>query len=276
MKFSRFWIVCAVLACAGTFTWAQETSQGISVSGTGTVKAKPSVVEIGATITADAELAADANVKFRDARKKAMATIDAMKNPDLSVESQGVFLTEATDANAQMQMMRGMTPDTSKQKVQVSESFRLILKNADKLDSEKLLETVLKLVDAGRDAGMQIGPPPPASYYELQIRQQRGENSALAILKIPDISSIQEDAYKQAIDDARSKAERIAKLSGVKLGGVLSVHDQGTMHVNSSINPYYEMMAETQNPAPGKEASGSNFAEIPITVHVQVQFGIEK
>src|SRR4051812_24848927 len=38
--------------------------EGISVAGSGEIKAKPKVVEINATVTGDAELAADAIVKY--------------------------------------------------------------------------------------------------------------------------------------------------------------------------------------------------------------------
>src|SRR5579884_3883819 len=93
----------AVMAVACGFARAE----GITVQGTGDAKGKPTSVEISATLTGEAELATDATVKFRDAKKRALAAIAAIKNPDLSVVSDGLAINSTVDANTQMMMMRG-------------------------------------------------------------------------------------------------------------------------------------------------------------------------
>src|SRR5690349_10050647 len=94
-------VVAAVVGLAG----AARADEGITVQGTGSAKARPTQVEIECTLSGDAELASDATVKFRDAKKRAMAAIEALKNKDLSVTSDGLSINNALDAQTQMMMM---------------------------------------------------------------------------------------------------------------------------------------------------------------------------
>src|SRR5437762_12046832 len=63
--------------------------EGISVAGSGEVKAKPKVVEINATVSGDAELAADAIVKYRDARRRAVDALNGLKLEGLKIDTNG-------------------------------------------------------------------------------------------------------------------------------------------------------------------------------------------
>ena len=38
---------------------------------------------------------------------------------------------------------------------------------------------------------------------------------------------MREEAYKKAMEDAKTRAQKLADLAGVKLGPILSVHDGG-------------------------------------------------
>jgi uncharacterized protein YggE len=230
--------MCAILVMALP-TRGDDSSGGISVTGTGMVKGKPSVVTMEASISGEGELANDASVKYRDEKKKATDAFDALKNPDLSVEFKGSSISEAVDPQAQMRMMQGQSTDAGKSKVRVSEQMQITLKDAGKLDPAKLLETVFKIIDTARDAGVQIGKPPASSYYEMQIEAQTGGGgTGIAQFTIPDITPLKDKAYKLAVDDARANAERLAQLSGVKLGPVVSIKDEGALPntANSGIN----------------------------------------
>ena len=102
-------------------TRAEENTGGISVTGVGTVKGKPSVVELGATVSGEGELANDASVKYRDAKKKVIAAFDALKNPDLTLDFKGSTVSQGVDPQAQMRMMQGMGGgDAGKTKVRRS------------------------------------------------------------------------------------------------------------------------------------------------------------
>jgi uncharacterized protein YggE len=259
----------ALLLCAAV---ARAAEDGISVSGTATVKAKPTEIDIVGIVTGEGELANDASVKFHDTKKKALAALDNLKNPDLSVESEGSDIHDSVDPQQQMRMMQGQSTESPKVRTQISERLTLKLKNADKLEPDKLLETVLKLVDTSRDAGLTIGPAPVTNVYQWQMQQQNGGGGgeSLVQFKIPDTTELQTQACKEAIADARAKAQRIADLTGVKLGKVLSVHDYIATDTAPGGN------ANGGDHAVDKEAVSSSIGDIPITVHVQVQFEIEK
>jgi uncharacterized protein YggE len=258
---------------------ALAAEEGITVTGSGTVKARPSEVVLQGTVSGEGELANDASVKYRDSKKKAIAAIENLKNPDLTIDTNGSDVHEAVDPQQQQRMMQGMGGgETTKTRVQVSEHLKLTLKNADKLEPDKLMDTVLKLIDTSRDAGIQIGPPPATNYYEMQMQAQNGGGNTLVMFKIPDTTQLQADACKQAVADAREKAQRIADLSGVKLGRVISVQDQGaTSNIMAAM--YFAMNGMNGNNgdrAVTKEAASETFGEIPVTVHLQVVFEIQK
>ncbi len=243
---------------------------GISVSGAATVKAKPTMIEITGVVTGEGEVANDASVKFRDNRKKALAAIDNLKNPDLTVEFEGSDVRDSMDPQQQMRLMQGQSTETPKMRTQITEHLKLKLTNADKLEPEKLLDMVLKLIDTSRDAGLSVGVP-MTNYYQWQQQQQNGSSGdPLVQFKIPDTTELQNQACKLAIADARAKAQRIADMTGVKLGNVLAVHDYATTDTppNSPLNG--------NEHAADKEAVSSTIGDIPITVRVQVQFEIAK
>jgi uncharacterized protein YggE len=268
---SRIGLLIVAIAAFPSLCRADETPNGITVTGVGTVKVRPSVAEIRSSVSGDGELAADANVKYLDARKKAIASIDAMKNPDLSVEPQGPLVEQATDPATQMRIAQGMSSDMGKQHLKISEDLKIQLKNIDKLDPAKLVETVVKIVDAGRDAGLQMGPPPAMNYYQMQMQAQNGGNGdAIVTFELPDKTKVEQEAYQKAVEDARAKAQRIADLSGIKLGRVLSVVDQEN-NSNGPTNPYITVPAEPND----NQLQSAILTEIPVTVHLEVKFDID-
>ncbi len=234
------------LIAVSTLAAAQE-NEGIVVRGEGSATAGPTEVELSATVSGEAPLATDALVKFRDAKKRALAAITAMKNPNLSVESSGVSVNSGTmDANTQMMIMRGMAAPNTSQNVRLMETSRIILKHTDQLKQDELLEKLLKILDVAKDAGFQIGAAPPRNWYEMQMRAQEGDdsNGVSIAFKLPDASAVRDQAYQTAMADAKKKAQRLAELSGAKLGSIVSVVDEAQgmpqgivgMATNRSVN----------------------------------------
>jgi uncharacterized protein YggE len=250
---------------------APASNEGITVVGTGEAKAKPTTVEIGAIVAGEAELTNDAMVKYRDAKKRATTAIEGLKIPNLTIESNGVSVSQAIDPNAAQMMMQGRSPGATKSKVQASESLKLVLKDVDKLPPEKLMDLVMKVIDTGRDAGLQVGPPTPQNYYQYQIAMQNGQGQGMLLFKITDPAAQRERAYKQAMDDAKSKAQRLADLAGVKLGRILSVRDAGASRQVVSPYPWMENNGPQQDPS---ELSSQLLADIPMKVTLTVQYEI--
>jgi uncharacterized protein YggE len=245
----------------------------ITVSGSGEAKGRPTVVEMGATVSGEAELAADAVVKFKDARRRAVKAIEDLKLPALTIESRGFTLSQGMDPNQQQMMMRGQVATNVKSRVLVTEPLRLIIRGVDKMKDEELMNTVLKVIDAGKDAGLTVGPPAPTNYYQYQMMMNRGEtNTGIATFKIENATDLREQAYAKAIENARAKAERLAKLSGVKLGRVVSVQDGATPQ-----NPNQVVYAGYFPGQGGGEAELASpvAGDITLNVRLTVQFAIE-
>lgn len=268
-------VFAALIFCVVVPT-ARADDYGITVAGVGTVKGKPTVVEIASSVSGEGELANDASVKYRDAKKRAVAALDALHNPDIAVESKGFAVNQANDPAAQQRMMNGMGADPNfKSKVQVTEQLKVLLSNADKLEVDKLMETILKIIDTSRDAGLSIGPG-AMNYYQMQVAAQNGQSMSMISFKIPDPSSLREQAYKMAIDDARQKAQRLADLSGVKLGHILSVQDQDAGKNDPNMYNYWYQMAQSNKDQTDQSLSSNVFGDIALSVHLVVQFEIEK
>lgn len=265
-------VTVVALAAAAPAPAADGPGSTITVTGSGDARGRPTMVEMSATVSGEAELAADAVVKFKDARRRAVKALEDLKVPSLTIESRGFTLNQGVDPNQQQMIMRGQVPTNTKQRVQVSEPLRLVIKGVDQMKDEDLMAVVLKVVDAGRDAGLTVGPPVPTNYYQMQMMMQRGDSGAgVASFKIPDASALREQAYGKAIENARDKATRLAKLAGVKLGRVTSVQDGGTPPQPGRVI-YVDAM---QQPAAEAELTSNVAGDITYNARLVVQFAIE-
>ncbi|MCL2647486.1 MAG: SIMPL domain-containing protein [Phycisphaerales bacterium] len=233
------------------------TNAGITVQGVGEAKGKPTQVEIACIVSGDAELASDATVKFRDAKKRATAAIEGLKNPDLKVISDGVSVGGMMDPNTQMMIMRGMGgTQVAKPRVQIMEKSRVVLSNAGKLEPDALLETILKILDVAKEGGFQVGPQQPTDYNEMQ--NYRSSGMAMVSFKLADGTELRDQAYKAALADARGKAEKLAELAGVKLGKIMAIQEMpGSQRPDGSV-------------------AGNTAGELSKRVNLTVQFEIVK
>lgn len=213
---------------------------GISVMGSGSAKARPSVVEINATISGEAELARDASVKQRDARQRVVDAMEKVKDVSVAVESRGFSVNQVSDpALQQMQIraaqqliiqggvvMQAPTVVDMAKKVSVSEQVRLVVRDADKQELPKLRDTVMRLIDLARENGLQIGQTNLPSTSATAVAQAQVPSGPSIMFRIPDPSNLREEANKAAIDDARKKAARLAELAGVKIGRIIAIREQ--------------------------------------------------
>lgn len=268
---SMFTLFAAATLVSSAAAQDFQPSKGILVAGTGEAKAKPNVVELGGTVSGDAELASDAITKYRDNRQRAIDAIENLKIEGLKIQPGGVTINSTLSAQAMQAMMNGMPQSgTGNNRLQVSEPLSIRLDGVDKLTTEELLETLVRIVDAGKDAGVVIGPSQEYNPYVYNPRQ--GQANALAKFRMADIKDLRTQAYEGAIADARQQAERLAKLSGVKLGRVTSVRE-GAPQNQSNVNVMYYYGSPTNDQA---EAFTTNkLEEITVKIVLQVEFAIE-
>ncbi|HWB10452.1 MAG TPA: SIMPL domain-containing protein [Pirellulales bacterium] len=248
-------------------------SAGISVYGTGETVAKPDVVEVSLRATAAAELTGDAIIKYRDTKRRTLEAFDKLKLEKLEVEELGVSLSDQASAEAMQMMWRGMATNTTKAKVEISSALQLRLSGIRDLTAEQVMETVGKLLDTAKDSGASIGPTQAEMNMAWRYGQQA--NSTLVRFIVRDLNKLREEAYENAVHDARTRAQRLAKLNGIKLGEVLSVQEMQVSGDDQALvtTPWGQTIPSSKR-SREPEISSEQFAEIPFRVKLLVRFTI--
>lgn len=246
---------------------------GISVYGSGETVAKPDVVEISLRATAAAELTGDAIIKYRDTKRRTLEAFEKLKLEKLEIEELGVSLADQASAEAMQNMWRGMPATTVKAKVEISSALQLRLAGIRDLTTEQVMETVGKLLDTAKDSGASVGP----TSAEMQMAWRYGQqaNSTLVRFIVRDLNKLREEAYENAVQDARARAQRLAKLNGIKLGDVLSVQEVQVSGDDQQVvtTPWGQTMPSSKKRRE-PEISSEQFAEIPFRVKLLVRFAI--
>ncbi|AGA28210.1 SIMPL domain-containing protein [Singulisphaera acidiphila] len=268
-------VVALALTGASRPAWAQFIAdpsggnlQGLAVTGKGTVSAKPNRLEIDIEVSASSELTADAIVKYRDAKRRLQEAFVALKLDNVTVEERGLNVDQK---GAQMNPYFFDSQPSRKAKTEVQLTRKLIIKCADirKLDEEALLQLVAKLLDVAQDAGGKVGATqdPFAAYYYGRYNQSNG----LVRFILDDFDQLEEEAYGKAIADAEARAQRLAKLSRLKLGPVSGV--RVTMSPGDRETPMYNYGIPQEEETPKqKRLESAKFQEIPVRVVLMVRF----
>jgi uncharacterized protein YggE len=264
----RLTALAALLTAVGNLAVAAEPMRGIAVAGTGESKGKPSIVELSGTVTGEAELASDAITKYRDNRQRAVDAMDNLKIEGLKVTGSGVSINSALSPQAMQQIMNGMgTSGTGNARLQVSEPLKITIEGVDKMSTEDLLGMLVRIVDAGKDAGIAIGPA--VDYQQMYNYGRMNQNQGLARFRMADVKDLRAAAYTAAIKDAREQAERLAALSGVKLGRVTSVREGAAPQTNVNV-VYYQPPATEE-----EKYTTSKLEDITVKIVLQVEFEIQ-
>ena len=248
---------------------ASENIEGFTVIGKGAAAARPNRLEIDLEVSAASELSSDAIVKYRDAKKRLQEAFAALKLKNVAVEERGLLVDQKGQAFNPYYMD---SPPARKGKIEVQLSRKLVVTCNDLrgMDEEAVLQLVAKLLDVAQDAGGKIGGQNDnMSYYYYRYGQQ---TSGLVRFILDDYAALQEKAYGEAIADARSKAGRLAKLSGVELGPVAGVREVVVPGEKGLSFSLYGDPTPGNDEMPRKRLESSKFQEIPVRVELQVRF----
>jgi uncharacterized protein YggE len=249
---------------------------GISVSGLGMSKGRPDRVRIEVRIQGKAEITDDALVKYRDARRRLIEALDKLKLKNLRTHEHTVAIAASVSQAAYQAMMNGMaTQGESSSPIEVSGNLRVELTGLDELSPEDVLKTVGKVLDTIKDAGGGLGPSSSEAMMAMRYGRMPSGTSVKFVLR--DFKRLRELAYEQAVEDARTRGNRLAKLSGVKLGQVVAVQevhvagDSGESTVQRT--PWY--WGETGETAhEPDEISAETLGDVPVTVRLTLRFEI--
>jgi hypothetical protein len=171
--------------------------------------------------------------------------------------------------------MNGMVTDAGKLQVEISSMLRLRLGGIREKKAEDVLEIVGKLLDVAQDAGTALGPS--AAEMQMAYRYGRMANSQMVRFIVSDLEEIREAAYEAAVADARRRAERLARLNGVRLGMVLGVQEiQVSGDDSSTYSVYQPWGGVTSQPSYADEPQlvSDTFSEVPFRVKLMVRFAI--
>lgn len=237
--------------------------EGFTVTGKGSVAAKPNRLEIDLEVSASSELTADAIVKYRDAKKRLKEAFDALKLANVAVEERGLLVDQK---GTQMNPYFFGGEPSRKAKVEVQLTRKLIVKCSDirKLDEEAILQLVAKLLDVAQDAGGKVGGGGmnEMDYYYGRYNRPSG---GLVRFILDDYDKLEEEAYGKAVADAEARARRLSRLSRVKLGSISAVRE--------TLSPGHKETGQDDE-APHKRLESSRFQEIPVRVDLLVRFNV--
>jgi uncharacterized protein YggE len=249
--------------------------EGFTVAGKGAIGARPNRLEIDLEVSAASEMTSDVIIKYRDAKKRLQEAFATLKLGNVAVEERAL----AVDQKGQTFNPYFMdTPPARRGKVEVQLTRKLVVScvNIREMDEEALLQLVAKLLDVAQDAGGKVGSQ--ADFNPYSYRYGGSSSNGLVRFIVDDFEAIQEKAYKAAIDDARARAERLARLSGVELGPVAGVREvlvPGEKGGESALSvSFYGSPAATDDDHPRKRLESSRFQEIPVRVELQVRFTV--
>jgi hypothetical protein len=168
------------------------------------------------------------------------------------------------------------TPPVRRGKVDVQLTRKLVVtcSNIRDMDEEALLQLVARLLDVAQDAGAKVGSQGESNPYSWRFGGSN--NSGLVRFILDDFDPLLEKAYQEAVADARTKAGRLAKLSGVELGTIAGIREltiPGEKPQQPPSISFYGSNAPAEDEeVPGRRLETGKFQPIPIKVELQVRF----
>jgi uncharacterized protein YggE len=268
-------VLFAAIARAQVVHDTSGAGSGISVTGGGDVVAKPDAVEIRLRVSGAAELTDDAIVKHRDARDRIMKAFDNLKIENLKADEVNVNVKSASSNETVQRVLRGNVQQQTNTpaQVEVAGTMRVRVSNISKMPPDDLMKLIGRLLDTAKDGGAGLGP----SDEEAAMAYRYGRQTSTSMVKyvVTGAEKIREEAYQKAVDDARARAERLAKLHGVKLGPVTSVNET-FVSSDSPTNVNQQPWELTQDTDPNslKELSADSMAGTAFRVKLNVRFAI--
>lgn len=269
-------LVClgAVASVAPLHADGQPAANGVTVTASGEVKAKPTAVEIDVTVAESDARAGDALTKYDEAKKRLIEACGELKMATLAIEERAV---EVTAEPGQADAFGGVVapaafgfqpavvvapqgfanvPPPKGPEIRFGRTIRLTLKGIRDKPEAEVLTTIGTILDAVRDAGGRVGPvagDPQASF---------GFRKATCRFVLDDLPELRKKATEAALAQARADA---GVLSGGRVGPLVSISS-----ADSAANLGPRVDTTVQAPL-----DTDRFTDIPVRVTVQATFRLE-
>jgi len=280
---NTFWMLraayFATCILSVTLVYAAE-EQGIVVTGTGEVKAKPNRAEIVLKSSGTAELTGDAITKYQDSLRRTTQAIEGLKLQSLELTPQGLGVATAGGQAGQQVVFNGGDQSANvKLEMAISRSLRVALSGIDKMPEEELIQTLARILDAAQDSGAKLASAAEQNAMMARMMGMSGTGSAAVTFVLDGAEELREQAYQKAFAHAQSRAKRLANLAGSELGPVLAVSEApagGGDPVSMQeriITAVYGGGVKTEKE--DQRVTSEKFEEIPVQVTLQVRFALK-
>ena len=205
---------------------------GITVDGLGEVEQRPERLVVRVRVSGKAEVAAEAHQAWIQARARAQAAYEGAGIQGLSIHPQGPTIDYSVGTGDDMAMQGFVIPGQQQDiesNVRYSEQLELVIDGLGELDDLERGELVARVLDTALDAGLELGPTEKAvnPFVFNPIPEASDEEDGLVSWEASDVFGVEQAAYSAALVDARRRAQELAALAGVALGGVRSVSVTG-------------------------------------------------
>ncbi|MEW4570078.1 SIMPL domain-containing protein [Tautonia sp. JC769] len=248
-------------------TQAAENIEGITVSGKATTYARPDLMEIDLQVSSASELTADAIVKYRDAKARIEEAFENLKLDQVAIEERGLLVDQKGPTPNQYGGIDPRATLSAKPEVQLSRKLVVRCSGIEGRDEEELLQLVARLLDVAQDAGGTVGPPPGVNPYQYS---GRGIDLNLVRFIVEDFGAVEDQAYEAAVADARSRADRLARLSGAELGPIVAI--QEVSRPGDPVANVPRVVMPNEEPPQAGRLESTRLQEIPVRVEVLVRF----
>ena len=251
-------VATGLVLLVSTACLAQESY--VTVSGTGSVKVAPDYFVVPTTLMGSGETVSETMADLKKKREKLEEAFDPMAFPKVKTIYTGPTLSrKSAHGHDEFGMPVAADPeDGNAEGFWASETVQFKVK----IGPDATAESVHALVDKIQKAlsGADLESP----------LQAFGHNPAVVNFGIADQQASSDQAYANAMEKARRKAEMLAKLSGKKLGQVISIESADVVQNGNGFRGisfpqiFYD---ELQTPS-----SDSRFESIDISATIQVKF----
>ncbi|MFC1757255.1 SIMPL domain-containing protein [Planctomycetota bacterium] len=251
---------------------AQTSTRTIRVTGTGRVPVKPTEIELKLAVAGSAELAEEALKKYNQSLKQAKMAFDNLKMENLAFTPLGVSVKQV--GQNPNQIFNGQPQQETKIPVTFGREVRVTLSGVADMNEDELAKTLVKLIDTAKDSGAAIKTQDAqmARIYGMQM------TNAMAFFVVNGVDDAREKSYEQAMDVAKRRAVRLAKLSGTKVGKVHTIsesfnnpEDTG----NAQMRFIYAMYGMQEGKKDEKRVLSSEYKDVDVVVTLTVEFEID-
>ncbi|HWB10451.1 MAG TPA: SIMPL domain-containing protein [Pirellulales bacterium] len=247
---------------------AEAQQPSITVSGTGEVLARPDCLEIDVRAAASAEITGDAVVKYQDALRRIQGALAKLGMKELTIEQRDLRFASGDDESGQgpVFVVQPQPAAAAKSTIHVTRSLRLLVRGIDKLSEVDMVGMISKLLDTAKDAGAIVGRSTGSNMFSHMV-EENGDATAVVHFIVENAEELREEAYRKAFAEAKTRAQRLARLAGARLGKAISVDETET-----------SVMTVYGAPTAGHDKSrlsSDRFTDIPVRVTLRVQFALD-